>query len=405
MANRELETTAVVIEEQPHLDAAGVIDALPPQDYKSNYQPDYSGDTDALLDAINELHATEAVTTPRQVDELQQALTQLAKGEIDTPIIITGRCAEPVALATPIEVLAAESITVSDVVIAALGTGRVINIRRERGQNTKPRSNHIEELPSGKIVAPYMGDAVNAQDPEHRMPDPSRMVAAAVQARDLEAKLTEMVGNHVPAAHEALLLPYEHSFIRIDPESGRKYLLSADVPWIGKRTNDPEGEHVTLLAEVANPIGVKVGADSTAEHIAALHERLNPDNIPGRLIFMLRMGLNNADKLDAVVSAITNYAPESLLMYDIHGVTRTAPNGAKIRYTGDIIEDIRLTATACRKAGLKLHGLHLETIADDDRLECVDEPDQLPLHPGGVDPQLNPRQTEHILRETAQYLL
>lgn len=405
MTNRELEATEVVIEEQPHLDPAGVIDALPPQDYKSNYQPDYSGNTDALLDAINELHATKAVTTPRQVDELQQALTQLARGEIDNPIIITGRCAEPVALATPIETLAAESITVSDVVIAALGTGRVINIRRERGQNTKPRSNHVEELPDGRIVPPYMGDAVNTHDTEHRTPDPSRMVAAAVQARDLEAKLTEVTGRHIPAAHEALLLPYEHSFIRIDPETGRKYLLSADVPWIGKRTNDPAGEHVTLLAEVTNPIGIKVGAESTPEHIGALRELLNPDGVPGKIIFMLRMGLNNPDKLDAVVSAIKHYAPESLLMYDIHGVTRTAPNGSKIRYTGDIIEDIKLTATACRKAGLKLHGLHLETIADNDRLECVDQPDQLPLHPGGVDPQLNPRQTEHILRETAQYLL
>lgn len=384
------------------LAAEGVLDVLPPPgDYSTNYQPHYE-DGDALLDAVEELHSTEAVTTPRQVDALQSELTKLAIGESDRPIIITGRCAEEVNLETPIETLVSMAVSERQLVLAALP--KAIAVQRNRGQNFKPRS-AATEVVDGQEVASYMGDGINSPDAEHRSPDPSRLVSAAVQARDLEAGMTDTVGEHVPAAHEALSLAYEHSFVRVDPETGDKYLASADLPWIGKRTNDIDGEHVALLAEVANPIGIKIGPDSTPEQIAALQAKLNPDQIPGKLVFMLRMGPKNEAVMREVVGAIRDHAPQSVVMYDIHGVTRTAPTGEKIRYTGDIIDDIRMTATVLRESGLKLHGLHLETTPDDTRLECVDEPDQLPTHPGGVDPQLNPRQLTHVLEQTKEYLL
>lgn len=397
MTNREAVLT-------PHMPPHEVMGVLPPANYARNYQPNYP-DADAMLDAMCELHKTQAVTTPRQVDALQASLTRLARDEIATPLIITGRCAEPVDITTPIETLVAQSLARREIVIAAFGLGRVINIERGRGQNTKPRTKPTELLADNQLVPAYMGDAVNSIHQDRRTPDPTRMVAAALQARDIEEQLIERTGQHIPAAHEALLLPYEHSFVRIDPETNKKYLLSTDLPWIGKRTNDTDGEHVRLLSEVANPIGVKIGPDSTPEHIAALRAKLNPDGIPGKLILMLRVGPQYAEALGNVVGAIKKHAPESLIMYDIHGVTRTAPTGEKIRYTGDIIEDIKITSEACQKAGLKLHGLHLETTADNTRLECVDEPNQLPTHPGGVDPQLNPRQTVHVLEQTKQYLL
>jgi 3-deoxy-7-phosphoheptulonate synthase len=231
------------------------------------------------------------------------------------------------------------------------------------------------------------------------------MVATAIQARDVEAGLTEAVGEHVPATHEALLLAYEMSFVHVDPETGRQYLLSTDIPWIGKRTNDPDGEHVALLAAVANPVGVKLGSDATAEDILAYQERLNPEGTPGKLIFMLRIG-QDAEALHTVLDAIKAHAPESVVMYDLHGSTRVAADGkTKIRCVVDIIEEIKTAAMACRAAGLKLHGLHLETTTDDSRLECVDEPNQMPTDYGSVDPQLNPAQTIRILKEVAEYLL
>lgn len=398
-------TNTTTTQGHPHPEHPAILAfrSLPEQEhYVENYQPTYSN-PDELLDAMLELHKTEPVTTPRQIDALQEKLTLLAKGEISEPIIVTGRCAEEVSLATEIDVLVEQAVSTRSLVFKALG--KAIVVLRNRGQATKPRSTATETLPNGKEVVSYMGDAVNGAHKDHREPDPTRMVATAVQSRDLEAGLTREIGKHVPAAHEALLLPYEHSFVRTDPETGKKYLLSADLPWIGKRTNAINGEHVRLLAQVENPVGIKIGPDSTADHIAELQAVLNPTSKPGKLVFMMRVGLEQQESLDTILGAIRTYAPNAIIMYDIHGVTRTAPTGQKIRYTGDIIEDVCQTAVACRKEGLKLHGVHLETIADESRLECVDHPDQLPTHPGGVDPQLNPRQTKYVLERIKEFLL
>jgi 3-deoxy-7-phosphoheptulonate synthase len=389
--------------------ATQVVGALPPAaDYTKHYQPDYP-EADELLDAVHELHETEAVTTPRQIDELQGELTRLARGEIVRPIIITGRCAEEIDVEVPIETLVRQAVDMRTIVLR--GLTNAIAIQRNRGQYYKPRSAATEPRGDGTEVVSYMGDGINGKDLDDRTPDPTRLVAGAVQARDLEAGLTEAVGEHVPAAHEALSLPYEQSFVRIDPKTGKKYLVSTDLPWIGKRTNaliDADGgpnPHLELLAEVENPIGVKLGADSTPEHIAGLQAKLNPNNIPGKLIFMLRMGLHQTAHLNTIAAAIKQHAPNALVMYDIHGVTRTAQTGEKIRYTGDIIANIKQTAKACRDAGLKLHGLHLEATPDDTRLECIDEENQLPRDPGGVDPQLNPRQLAYVLEQTKDDLL
>jgi 3-deoxy-7-phosphoheptulonate synthase len=410
---QDTELTHITHTHVPHQNAEDIVAGLPPADYTRNYQPSYP-DRAELVEAVHELQETEAVTTPRQIDALRQELTALATGEIDRPIIITGRCAEEIDVTVPIESLVAGAVDSLRLVARAMMremTRAPIVIQRNRGQFIKPRSAATEAGPDGQEVVSYMGDGINGKDITDRTPDPSRLVAGAVQSRDLEAGLTAEAGVHVPAAHEALSLPYEQSFVREDPETGKMYLISTDLPWIGKRTNEvpAEGEapnaHLELLSKVENPVGVKIGPDSTPEHIAQLQAKLNPSGLPGKLVFMLRMGLHQTEQLATVAAAISRHAPDAIIMYDIHGVTRTAPTGQKIRYTGDIVANIRQTAAACNKAGLKLHGLHLETTPDDSRLECVDAPDQLPTHPGGVDPQLNPRQLAYVLDETKDCLL
>jgi 3-deoxy-7-phosphoheptulonate synthase len=381
-------------------EALRIFNELPTPDYSRNYQPTYK-DQNALLGAIHELCETRAVTAPRQVDSLRDTLAAIALNELDSPIAITERCAEPVSLELPLETLAEQAYNSRQQVLSIIPNALVI--QRNRGQVTKPRSAFMQSLPGGLSVVSYMGDAVNGEAIDKREPEPSRMVGAAIQARHLEARLTELAGEHVPAAHEALLLPYEKSFIR--KEGNKSFLLSADLPWIGKRTNAVDGDHVAMLSEVENPIGIKIGPNSTAEHIKQLQERLNPYGEPGKLVFMLRMGRSDSAVADEVLDGIKEYALNSLIMYDIHGVTETAPTGEKIRLVGNIISQIKDLSIACGRAGLKLHGVHLETIADETRLECVDEPGQLPTHPGGVDPQLNPRQLQRVLSETAEYLL
>jgi len=382
--------------------AHDIVAGLPRGPYTDYYQPAYPNSGE-LVAAVHELQASEAVTRPPYVDQLRGQLSLLATCQIDRPIIITGRCAEEVDLQTPVEDIIEEYRAARELVVSAVAGA--LCVTRGMGQSAKPRSQEHQTLSDGSRVLSYMGGAVNGHSFTQRQPDPRRLVATAAQARDVAAGLAEATGEHHPAAHEALLLAYEHSYVRVDPETGKKYLLSADLPWIGKRTNQLDGPHVALLADVENPVGIKIGADSTAEHIAGLQRALNRNNEPGKLIFMLRLGLQEGEALEAITAAIAAHAPGALIMYDIHGTTRPGPDGQKIRYTGDIIANIKATAAACRKAGLKLHGVHLETIMDPTRNECVDEAHNIPRDAPHVDPLLNPQQTEYILRATAADLL
>jgi 3-deoxy-7-phosphoheptulonate synthase len=374
--------------------------------YKTDYQPTYDN-TIALEAAQHELEHTTPLANPHEVMALRQQLGAIAGGNLDRPIIIEQRCAEPVDLSTPIDYHVQAVMRGQDIVAGVLPNA--LHIPRAGGQNSKPRSSYWEKLADGTYAVSYMGDAINRQDPSMRTPDPTNMVSAALQARDLADGLREARGTTTYLAHEALLLPYEQGLMGRDAVSGKPVLLSAHLPWIGERTRDPDGAHVSLLAGVENPVGVKIGPTATAEDIARLSARLNPAGEADKLIFMMRMGgaaaVNGA--LHSVLNGISDHAPSSLVMYDIHGVTKTAPDGTKIRSIEDIVTQVDDLARACGDAGLKLNGLHLESRTDagsEHRLECVATDEDRPTHPGGVDPQLNPSQLREVLERTASYL-
>ena len=83
------------------------------------------------------------------------------------------------------------------------------------------------------------------------------------------------------SSHEALILEYERALTRI--EDGRAYDLSGHFVWVGERTRQLDGAHLDFVSRIANPIGVKLGPTTTPEFAAELVQRLDPDNVPGRL--------------------------------------------------------------------------------------------------------------------------
>lgn len=387
--------------------AGEIVEGLADSCYAENYQPTYL-DQEFLTEAVHEVMTTGPVTQPEHIEALGRQLGDLATGTIRRPLVITGNCSEPVVL-NPDELHTPARISLKglDIVQDSL-LSHAIHIRRERGQNTKPRSEENEILPNGEIVMSYMGDSINRTDPARREPDPSLLVAAAIQARDIEEELMETLGQHVPAAHEALNLYYEKAFLRtVKTNDGPKtYLLSADLPWIGLRTNDPDGDHVELLSGIENPVGIKLGASTTAEHLAQLSEKLNPHQKPGKLVLMPRFGLENHDRLPEFLENVKRHAPHSLMVYDVHGTTVKLANGRKNRFVRDIKNEINSLSMACRAADLVLHGLHLETTTDDSRLECIDShADAHKQDEGGIDPQLNPKQTVDVLNVAVRSLL
>src|SRR5262249_44653524 len=90
------------------------------------------------------------------------------------------------------------------------------------------------------------------------------------------------------AGHEALILEYERALARI--EDGRAYDLSGHFVWVGERTRQMDGAHLEFVSRIANPIGVKLGPSTSPEFAAELVERLDPENKPGRLTLISRMG-------------------------------------------------------------------------------------------------------------------
>lgn len=110
------------------------------------------------------------------------------------------------------------------------------------------------------------------------------------------------------ASHEALVLDYERSMLRLsENDSGEPQLydLSAHTVWIGERTRQLDRAHVAFAEVIANPIGVKIGPTITPELAVEYVERLDPHNKPGRLTLVSRMGNNKVrDLLPPIVEKV-----------------------------------------------------------------------------------------------------
>ena len=338
------------------------------------------------------------VATLETIADLRQELASIATGTINRPVVITGPCHEPVE--DPAEAAAA-SIRRNEIVVSS-ALAHALIIQRDRGQNTKPRSNALELSPDGHRVAAFHGDAVNARPWNMRQPNPIRLLRAAAQASHVEMRLRQAVGHHISAAHEFLNLSFEEPQLR--REHSKLFTSSTDLPWIGVRNTDIDGEHFRLLQTVENPVGFKVDhkiSDATIRNIA---RKMNPDQHPGKLVWMLRLGLANMSHAPRIVETISEQPGKPIILYDIHGSTRSDENGNRIRCVDEIIEETAALSGICKQLGVTLHGLHLETTVDDSRFECIDHAGQTPTHPGNIDPQLNPAQTIRVLAAAKELL-
>ena len=64
--------------------------------------------------------------------------------------------------------------------------------------------------------------------------------------------------------------------------------------WIGDRTRQPDHAHVEYCRGIMNPLGLKCGPSSKVDEMLRLIDILNPENEPGRLTLIVRLG---ADKV------------------------------------------------------------------------------------------------------------
>ncbi len=343
----------------------------------------------------------------------------------------------------------------------------VVKVGRIAGQFAKPRSAAVE-VRDGVTLPSYRGDAVNdlTPTPEARTPDPRRMLTAYHQAaatlnllrafatggfadlRQVHAwnqdfvrrssagrryeefadaieraldfmracgiDLAAMPTAHeveLYASHEALLLDYERPLVRKEQASGEDVATSAHMLWIGERTRDVRGAHVDLLAGVLNPVGVKLGPSATPADALALAERLDPDDEPGRLTFVTRLGSDGVrDLLPPLVEAVRAAGRTVVWACDpMHGNTVESSNGYKTRHFDRILDECRGFFEVHRALGTWPGGVHVE-LTGEDVTECLGGAEQIAdadlagRYETACDPRLNTSQSLELAFLVAEML-
>jgi 3-deoxy-7-phosphoheptulonate synthase len=144
-----------------------------------------------------------------------------------------------------------------------------------------------------------------------------------------------------------------------------------------------------------------------------LVDALSPDDEPGRLTLIHRMGAANiAEKLPPLLEALRRDGRRVLWVCDpMHGNTETTGNGYKTRRFGNIRSELEQAFELHAAAGTRLGGVHLE-LTGEDVTECtggardLTETDLERAYRSTVDPRLNYEQALEtamlIVRKQAQ---
>lgn len=427
----------------------------------ASQQPTYP-DPAALEAVTSDLRSRPPLVFAGEVDALRQSMAAASEGQAF--VLMGGDCAESFQDNTANNIrLKLQTILQMAAVLTYGASTPVIKIGRMAGQYAKPRSSDTETR-DGVTLPSYRGDSVNghAFTSEARVPDPQRMLDAYLRAgttlnlirsftmggyadlREVHSWNRGFTGNPAYsrfesfaeeidramrfmeaagvdfdalrqvdfyAAHEALLLDYEDAMIREDSRSGRLYDTSAHFLWVGERTRGPHDAHVTLLAGVHNPVGVKIGPSTTGDDVRALMDALNPEGDAGRLTLITRMGAGRIrETLPPIVEAVkADGRPVTWVTDPMHGNTITSDNGYKTRRFDTILDEVRGFFEVHRAAGTVPGGIHVELTGDDVTEvlgggEHIDEAALEERYETLVDPRLNHQQSLETAFEVAEML-
>jgi 3-deoxy-7-phosphoheptulonate synthase len=247
---------------------------------------------------------------------------------------------------------------------------RVIPVLRAAGQMSKPRSADNETM-NGKTLPSFRGEMLHDAEFTRgaRTTSPERLVRAYHFARSafdaLMSSGSFARGGYV--SHEALVLHYEGSLVRMHEES--TYSTSSHLLWVGMRTNQCDGPHVEFLSHVVNPIGIKVGPSTTNEHLIALLDKLNPRNEKGKIVLIVRLGRGKEDQFKRLLDAARGR--EVIWSIDpMHGNGTKNREGNKVRYMETMFSECRHFTDIMHREGVVIGGLHIEA-GEGDFTECV----------------------------------
>ncbi|GIS11166.1 MAG: 3-deoxy-7-phosphoheptulonate synthase class II [SAR116 cluster bacterium] len=398
------------------------------RDHPIKQVPDYP-DAEKLAGVEAKLAAMPPLVFAGEAQSLKRQLGEVAEGRAF--LLQGGDCAESFAEFSANNIRDSFKVILQMAVVLTFGASMpVVKVGRVAGQFAKPRSSPMEAV-DGIELPSYRGDMINAMPftEKDRVPDPKRLLRVYEQSaatlnllrafaqggladltkvhswvteflsgtpqadrfQELAGRIEESL-NFMRAcgitpetarplaetdfytSHESLLLNYEEALTRRDTITDEKdwYATSAHMIWIGDRTRQPDGAHVEYMRGIANPIGLKCGPSLDPDELVRLIETLNPDNVPGRLTLIARMG---ADKVRAglppLLKAVKASGAKVVWCCDpMHGNTIKASSGYKTRRVNDVMAEVQGFFDAHDEIGTYPGGVHFE-MTGQNVTECV----------------------------------
>jgi 3-deoxy-7-phosphoheptulonate synthase len=423
-------------------------------------QPTYP-DKAALDSAVAGLSRLPPLVVSWEIEALKEDIAAAQRGE--RFVLQGGDCAESFDDCESDQIAKKLKILLQMSLVLVYGLKKpVVRIGRMAGQYAKPRSADAESR-DGVTLPCYRGDIVNrpAFTPADREPDPQLLLRGYERAaltlnfvrslidggfadlhhpeywdldfvrhsplKEAYEKIVESISDSLDffeattrtpvhettrvnfySSHEGLHLLYEQAQTRFIERQQRWYNLSTHMPWIGMRTAALDGAHVELFRGISNPMGVKVGPSMSAEWVQGLLATLNPQNEPGRIVLIHRMGVKEIEKrLPPLIQAVRATGSPVLWICDpMHGNTETASSGLKTRRFDNIVAELEASFRIHRELGSWLGGVHFE-LTGEDVTECtggargLTDADLARAYKSQVDPRLNYEQALELAMRMA----
>lgn len=383
-------------------------------------------DQEELQGAINRLKKCSPLVFAGEVRSLHEQIARACHGQ--GFLLMGGDCAEAFNEFNVDHVRDTFRVILQMALVLTFGSSLpVIKVGRMAGQFAKPRS-EPDEVRDGVALPSYRGDIINREDftPEARRNDPNNMVEAYHQSAqtlnilrafatggyadlsrlhawnldfveqtaegsryrkfaqkvDESIRFMKAIGINTQddtftktdfyTAHECLLLPYEQALTRKDSTTGKWYDCSAHMLWVGERTRDLDGAHLEFTRGIGNPLAVKISDKCTPEELIRIIDTMNPNNTPGKLTIIVRMGADKLrQNLPGLIRAVQREGKSVLWISDpVHGNTYKTDNGFKTRNFEKIRDELRAFFDVHDEMGSHPGGVHLE-MTGEDVTECT----------------------------------
>ncbi|MCB1652193.1 MAG: 3-deoxy-7-phosphoheptulonate synthase class II [Alphaproteobacteria bacterium] len=384
-------------------------------------------DAAALQDVERQIAAMPPLVFAGEARNLQKSLAKATKGEAF--LLQGGDCAESFAEFSANHIRDTFRVLLQMAVVMTYGGGLpVIKVGRMAGQFAKPRSSDTETQ-DGVTLPSYRGDSINRFEftEEARIPDPQRMLQSYHQAtatlnllrafakggyadlnrvhgwnldfvsdsplkeryEDLAGRIDDalrfmaacgVTSETVPeirqtdfyTSHEALHLNYEQAMTREDSLTGEYYDTSAHLLWIGARTHQEDHAQIEFIRGIKNPLGLKCSPAISPDELLRLIDVVNPDNIPGRMTLITRMGHEQVrEKLSPLVRAVKKEGRAVVWSCDpMHGNTYKSSSGYKTRRFEHILAEVQGFFAVHKEEDTHPGGVHFE-MTGKNVTECV----------------------------------